>query len=58
MPELPELEALVRDLSPRQNLDQLFGEHDVLDVDAARLDLVGGEVFADRRVRLLLYRLP
>ena len=37
---------LVRDLALGQHLDELGGEVDVLDVDAARLDVVRGEVRA------------
>ena len=49
---------LVRDLALGQHLDELGRELDVLDVDAARLDVVRGEVRGDRleRARLHLRR--
>ena len=49
---------LVGDLALGQHLDELVGELDVLDVDAARLDVVRREVRGDRleRARLHLLR--
>src|SRR5579859_5676518 len=42
---------LVGDLAPREHVDQLLRERDVLDVDAAGLDLVRGQIARDGRER-------
>ena len=47
---------LVRDLARLQHLDEPLGQVDVLDVDAARLDVVAGEVALDVLLGLVLHR--